>query len=79
MQEEAEGAWKNRILLVCLAVEVMGPDPSLRSRVKGRVAKETSYVKEKLLVGIRKKSPPESDWILAQGLGEILEPSSFEL
>lgn len=37
---------KNRILLRCLAVEMVGPDPSLRSRVKGREAKETSYVKE---------------------------------
>lgn len=42
----SEEAWKNRILLRCLAVEMVGPDPSLRSRVKGREAKETSYVKE---------------------------------
>lgn len=42
----SEEAWRNRILLMCLAIDVVGPDPSLRTRVKGRVAKETSYIKE---------------------------------
>lgn len=40
-----EEAWKDRILLMPLAIEMAGPD-SLRSRVKGRVAKKTSYIKE---------------------------------
>lgn len=37
----SEEAWKDRILLMPLAIEMVGPDSSLRSRVKGRVAKES--------------------------------------